>query len=97
MKTARFIAIGAVALSAGAALAQQNLTGTLTLIDRPDRNVVIQRTPDGTVGTNGGVKDVLKVPPEMSLDSVHVGDKVAYTATEKGGVKIVTKLEKQKE
>jgi hypothetical protein len=101
MKTVIFASIG-VALSAGAAfaqqnLAQQNLTGTLTLIDRPDRNVIIERTQDGTVGTNGGVKDVLKVPSEMSLDNVHVGDKVAYTATEKGGVKTVTKLEKQKE
>ena len=97
MKTAIFVSIGAVALSASAAFAQQSLTGTLTLIDRPDRNVVIQRTQDGTVGTNSGVKDTLKVPPEMSLDNVHVGDKVAYTATEKGGVKTVTKLEKQKE
>ena len=97
MKTAIFVSIGAVVLSASAACAQQSLTGTLTLIDRPDRNVVIERTQDGTVGTNGGSKDVLKVPPEMSLDSVHVGDKVSYTATEKGGVKTVTKLEKQKE
>jgi Cu/Ag efflux protein CusF len=96
MKTAIFASIG-VMLSASAAFAQQSLTGTLTLIDRPDRNVVIQRTQDGTVGTNGGVKETLKVPPEMSLDSVHVGDQVAYTVTEKGGVKTVTKLEKQKD
>jgi Cu/Ag efflux protein CusF len=96
MKTAIFASIGVV-LSASAAFAQQSLTGTLTLIDRPDRNVIIQRTQDGTVGTNGGVKETLKVPPEMSLDNVHVGDKVAYTVTDKGGVKTVTKLEKQKD
>ena len=97
MKTAFFVSIGAVVLSASAAFAQQSLTGTLILIERPDRNVVIQRTQDGTVGTNGGEKDTLKVPPDMSLDNVHVGDKVAYTVTEQGGVKTVTKLERQKE
>ncbi len=96
MKTSVFVSIGVV-LSVSAAFAQQKLTGTLTMIDRPDRNVVIQRAQNGTVGTNGGEKDLLKVPPEMSLDGVHVGDKVAYTVTEAGGVKTVTKLEKQKE
>ena len=96
MKTALFAPIGAVVF-ASAAFAQQNLTGTLTMIDRPDRSVVIQRTQDGTVGTSGGVNDTLKVPAELSLDSVHVGDTVNYTVTEKGGVKTVTKLEKQKE
>ena len=97
MKTAIFVSIGAVVLSASAAFAQQSLSGTLILIERPDRNVVIQRTQDGTVGTNSGEKDTLKVPPDMSLDNVHVGDKVAYTVTEQGGVKTVTKLERQKE
>jgi hypothetical protein len=96
MKLATFVSIGTVVL-ASAAVAQQNLTGTLTMIDRPDRNVVIQRSQDGTVGANGGVKDTLKVPPEMSLDNVHVGDQVAYTVTDKGGVRTVTKLERQKE
>ena len=97
MKTAIFVSIGAVVLSTSAAFAQQTLSGTLILIERPDRNVVIQRTQDGTVGTNSGEKDTLKVPPDMSLDNVHVGDKVAYTVTEQGGVKTVTKLERQKE
>ncbi len=96
MKIAKFVSIGAVVLSASAAFAQQNLTGTLTMIDRPDRNVVIQRAQDGTVGTSGRPNDVLKVPQNVSLDDVHVGDKVTYTATETGGVKTVTKLEKQK-
>ena len=94
MKTSRFVLIGAAVVSASAVFAQQNLTGTLTMIDRPDRNVVIQRQQNGTVGTTGA-NDVLKVPPSLSLDNVHVGDKVGYAVTESGGIKTVTKLEKQ--
>jgi Cu/Ag efflux protein CusF len=94
MKTSRFVLIGAAVISASAAFAQQILTGTLTMIDRPDRNVVIQRQQNGTVGTTGA-NDVLKVPPNLSLDNVHVGDKVGYTVIESGGIKTVTKLEKQ--
>jgi len=65
------------------------------MIDRPDRNVVIERQQNGTVGTSAGAKDLLKVPSNLSLDNVHVGDKVSYTVTESAGIKTVTKLDKQ--
>ena len=39
---------------------------------------------------------LLKVPDNISLDPVHVGDKVTYGVTEQGGVKSVTKIEKAK-
>jgi hypothetical protein len=95
MKTTRFVLIGAAVVSASAVFAQQNQTGVLTMIDRPDRNVVIERQQNGTVGNSAGAKDLLKVPPNLSLDNVHVGDKVSYAVTESGGLKTVTKLEKQ--
>ncbi len=100
MKIATSVLIGATVLSASTAfaqekLAQENLTGLLTMIDRVDHNVAIQRTQNGTVGTSGSTTDVLKVPSDVSLDNVHVGDKVTYSATGAGGSKAITKLEKQ--
>lgn len=110
MKIATSVLIGATVLCASTAFAQQNLaqqnpaqqnpaqenlTGLLTMIDRVDHNVAIQRTQDGTVGTSVSATDVLKVPSNMSLDNVHVGDKVTYSATGTGGSKAITKLEKQ--
>jgi len=94
MKTAKYALIGAVVLTTGAASAQE-LTGMLTMIYRVDHNVAIQRMPSGTVGASAGAIDVLKVPQHVSLEPVHVGDKVTYSVTETGGVKSVTKLEKQ--
>jgi hypothetical protein len=95
MKIATSVLIGATVLSASTAFAQENLTGLLTMIDRVDHNVAIQRTQNGTVGTSGSATDVLKVPSNMSLDNVHVGDKVTYSATGAAGSKTITKLEKQ--
>jgi hypothetical protein len=31
----------------------------------------------------------------LSLDAVHAGDKVTFSATEAGGIKTITKLQKQ--
>jgi hypothetical protein len=96
MKTARFVLLGAAMLAAGAAFAQQqNQTGMLTMIDRIDHNVAIQRQPNGTTGSSGGAIDVFKVPQNLSLENVHVGDKVMFSASDSGGVKTITKLEKQ--
>jgi hypothetical protein len=95
MKIATIALIGATVLSTVSALAQQDQTGTLTIIDRIDRNVVIQRPQNGTVGASTGASEVLKAPSTLSLDNVHVGDKVTYTATDAGGIKTLTKLEKQ--
>jgi hypothetical protein len=96
MRLAKFAVIGAVVFTSGASLAQQDITGTLTLIDRIERNVVILRTQNGTVGASGGAREMLKVPAGFSLDDLHVGNKVSYATTETGGIKTVTKLVKQK-
>ena len=100
MKIARFVLIGATILIgnaalAGAALAQQDRTGMVTMIDRIDRNVAIRHTQNGTVGSSTSATEVFKVPQNVSLDNVHVGDEVAYAATDTGGGKSVTKLEKK--
>jgi hypothetical protein len=96
MKIARLALIGAAVLVATAASAQQEMTGMVTMVARPDQSIAIQRTQAGTVGSSTGAIEVLKVPDNISLDPVHVGDTVTYGVTEKGGVKTLTKLDKQK-
>ncbi len=95
MKIATIALIGAAVVTFSAALAQQDLTGTITMIDRIDHNVVIQRPQNSTVGTTGGAAEWFKVQPNLSLDNVHAGDIVRYAITETGGIKTVTKLERQ--
>ena len=98
MKTAKIILAGAAALAivGSAALAQQALTGTVTGINRINGMVAIRQTQSGTVGANsGGAAEEFKVQDGLSLDAVHAGDKVTYSATEAGGIKTITKLQKQ--
>jgi len=95
MTSAKLALIGIAALASGAALAQQNLGGTVTMIDRPDHNIVIQQPQSGTVGSSVSPTEWLKVQSDLSLDNVHVGDKVNFTVNNSGGAKTVTKLEKQ--
>jgi Cu/Ag efflux protein CusF len=98
MKTAKIILAGAAALAivGSAALAQQALTGTVTGINRINGMVAIRQTQSGTVGANtGGAAEEFKIQDGLSLDAVHAGDKVTFSATEAGGVKTITKLQKQ--
>jgi Cu/Ag efflux protein CusF len=98
MKIAKIILAGAAALilaSSGAA-AEQALTGTVTKIDRIHGTIAIQRTQGGTVGANSnGGSEEFKAQEGLALDAVHAGDKVTFSTTEAGGVKTVTKLQKQ--
>jgi Cu/Ag efflux protein CusF len=98
MKIAKIILAGAAVLSliGSAALAQQALTGTVTGIDRINRSVAIRQTQNGTVGANtGGAAEEFKVQNGLSLDNLHAGDKVNFSASEAGGVKTITKFEAQ--
>jgi Cu/Ag efflux protein CusF len=98
MKIAKIILAGAAALTivGSAALAQQALTGTVTKIDRINGTVAIRQAQSGTVGANtSGAAEEFKAQDGLSLDKVHAGDKVTFSATEAGGNKTITKLEKQ--
>jgi Cu/Ag efflux protein CusF len=98
MKIAKIILGGAVVLSliGSAALAQQALTGTVTGIDRINRSVAIRQTQNGTVGANtGGAAEEFKVQNGLSLENLHAGDKVSFSASETGGVKTITKFQTQ--
>jgi hypothetical protein len=88
MKIAKIIMAGTAALTiiSSAAVAQQALTGTVTKVDRINR----------TIGANtGGAAEEFKAQNGLSLDALHAGDKVTFSATETGGIKTITKLQKQ--
>ena len=95
MKSAKVILAGAAVLTliGSAALAQQALTGTVTAIDRINRSVAIRQTQNGTVGANtGSAAEEFKVKDGLSLDDLHAGDRVSFSASETGGVKTITKF-----
>ncbi|MGZ5873909.1 MAG: copper-binding protein [Bradyrhizobium sp.] len=97
MKIARIVlAAAAFTIVISTALAQQALTGTITTIDRINGTVAIRQTQSGTTGANtGGAADEFKVQTGISLDKFHAGDKVTFSAAEKGGVKTLTKIQQQ--
>jgi hypothetical protein len=114
MTPAKTILAGAAALAiiSSAAFAQdakqgaqqESQTGMLTKIDRIHGVVTIQREEkekqNSTVGANtGGVGEELKIQSGLSLEDVHAGDRVSYSATGTGGggARTLTKIQKQKE
>ena len=98
MKIAKIILAGTAALTliSSAAFAQQGLTGTVTQVNRINRTVAIKQTQSGTVGANtGGAAEEFKIQNGFSLDALHAGDKVTFSATETGGIKTITKIQTQ--
>jgi len=98
MKIAKILSAGAVALTlvSSAALAQQAVTGTITGINRLNGTIAIQRTQSGTVGANAGAAaEEFKVQAGLSLEDLHAGDKVSFSASETGGTRTITRLQKQ--
>lgn len=99
MKTAitmtTILLAGMVTLSLGsAALAQQAQTGVVTTIDRINGIVAIRQTQSGTVGANPGAAEEYKAPG-LPLENLHAGDGVTFSATETGGVKTLTKIDRR--
>lgn len=99
MKIAKIVLASAAALTfvGSASFAQQATTGTgmLTKIDRLSGTVVIRQIQGGTVGANAAGADTEFKVKGVSLDALHVGERVKYSVTEAGGTKTITKLDKQ--
>jgi Cu/Ag efflux protein CusF len=98
MRKAGIIWAGAAAagMLTFAALAQQNMAGMITKIDRLNNTIVIQQTQGGTVGAGSGTMQEFKVQDTKQLEPFHAGDKVNFSATESGGTKTITDLKKEK-
>jgi Cu/Ag efflux protein CusF len=100
MTIARIFSAGAAAalivLSSGA-LAQQALTGTITGINRLNDTIAIKQTQNGTVGASTGeAAEQFKVQKGQSLEDIHAGDRVSFSATTSAdGMKTITNLKKQ--
>ena len=86
-----------LAVLTSAAFAEQ---GVVTKIDRLNRMISIQPTQpaqSGAVGASAGAAadpaQDFKAQERMSLDDVHAGDRVSYSATGEGTPRTITKLE----
>ena len=98
MKTVKAIFAGAalVLLTCSGAIAQQSMTGTISKVDEASGKVAIQQTQGGTVGaSSGAAPEEFKVQDGLLFNAIKPGDKVTFTVTDSGGVKTITKLEKQ--
>jgi Cu/Ag efflux protein CusF len=96
MKIAKIILATAVVIISSGAFAQQTLTGSVTKVDEANGKITVQQTQSGTVGTTtGSAAEDFKVQDGLLFNALQPGDKVVFTATEAGGVKTITKLEKQ--
>jgi len=96
MKIATIILTAVVSAVSSGAGAQQSPTGSVAKVDEANGKVTIQQTQSGTVATTpGGPAEDFKVQDGLLFNALQPGDKVRFTATETGGVKTITKLEKQ--
>ena len=102
MKIATIISVSTAALAIIAsaafsiALAQQERSGTITEINRLNGTIAIRQIENGTVGANtGSPAEPFKVQGGLSLDALHAGDKVSFTATDTGATRTITKIQKQ--
>jgi Cu/Ag efflux protein CusF len=97
MKIAKVVFAGAalVLLTCSSAIAQQSMTGTITKVDEANGKIALQQTQGGTVGASSGAAEEFKVQDGLVFNAIKPGDRVAVTVTDVGGVKTITKLEKQ--
>ena len=100
MRVAKMVLAGSLLMViSSAALAQQALTGTVTMVNRINGTITIQPTPpsgteSATVGAAGGAAELFKVQAGM-LTTLHAGDRVTFSVGETGGTKTITKIEKK--
>jgi Cu/Ag efflux protein CusF len=105
MRIAAIISLSAAALAVigsasiatvSTALAQQERSGIVTEINRLNGTIAIRQAQNGTVGANAtDAAEPFKVQGGLSLDAVHAGDKVSFTATDTGATKTITRIQKQ--
>jgi hypothetical protein len=74
----------------------ETLTGRVMGINRLNNTIAIQQTQDSTIGANGGATEDFRAQDGVSLENVHVEDRVTYSVAKTGAVKTITKIERQK-
>jgi hypothetical protein len=97
MSCAKMILAGASALCLFTSVAAaESLTGRVMGINRLNNTIAIQQIQDGTVGAGAAAAEEFKTQDGVSLEGVHVEDRVTYTVAKSGATKTITKLDKQK-
>jgi hypothetical protein len=97
MPIAKMILAGASALCMLTSVASaETLTGRVMGINRLNNTIAIQQTQDSTIGANGGATEEFRAQDGLSLENVHVEDRVTCSVAKTGGVKTITKIERQK-
>ncbi len=99
MRLAKTILAGSLlTVISSMALAQEALTGTVTMVNRISGTVTIQPAQSGTesatVGAAGAAAEQFKAKADM-LTTLHAGDRVTFSVSEAGGTKTITKIEKR--
>jgi Cu/Ag efflux protein CusF len=84
----------ALALTGTAALAQQNLTGTVIQLDEQKGSITIQQQQGGTIG-GGNAAQEFKAKDGLLFNALKPGDKITFTVADEDGTKTITKLDKQ--
>jgi len=95
MPIAKLILASASALCILTSIASAE-TGRVTGINRLTNTISIQQIQDGTVGANSGGAEEFKMQDGVSLENVHVEDRVTYSVSKTGGAKTITKIDRQK-
>lgn len=75
--------------------AQESQTGIVKQIDRLNGTIAIEQSQSGTTGGSAGLVKQYKVQGS-SLEELHAGDQVNFSAAQVGGGDTITRIEKKK-
>jgi Cu/Ag efflux protein CusF len=90
------LAATVITMLGSAALADDEMKGQVTQVNRLNNTVAIRPIQEGTVGANtAGSEEQFKVKDGVSLEDLHAGNRITYSVTDTGGTKTVTKFKVQ--
>jgi Cu/Ag efflux protein CusF len=96
MSRAAVIGIIAAALFSAGASAQESRLGTISRLDEANGTIAIAEAQTGTTGSGAATaSQEFKAQDGLLFNAFKEGDRVSYTVKDIGGVKTITKLEKQ--
>jgi copper binding protein CusF len=98
MRTSRAAVIGmiAVALFSTGVSAQESRLGTISRLDEANGTIAIAEAQTGTTGSATVMPSQdFKLQDGLVFNAFREGDRVSYTVQDIGGVKTITKLERQ--
>jgi Cu/Ag efflux protein CusF len=96
-RIATFLLVGTAALIClGTEVGAAEQNGQVTRVNRLNNTIAVRPIQDGTVGANAaGAEQEFRVKDGVSLEDLHAGNRITYTATDTGGTRTVTSFKKQ--